>query len=62
MAYRLIIEMTDGSKINKCYEHEEFATNLYAMALFKKLAKYASVIDTSNGDILFEFGTKKELA
>lgn len=56
MAYRLYVELNDGNKIDTRYEHEEYATNLYATALFKKLAKCASVTDTMTGEILFEYG------
>lgn len=55
MAYRLYVELTDGNKIDKRYENEAYATNLYAMALFKKLAKRASVTDIDTGEILFEY-------
>lgn len=53
--YRLIINLNDGSKIDNKYNSEEIATNLYAMALFKKLATYAVIIDTTDNTKLFEF-------
>lgn len=53
--YRLKVELNNGEIIDKYYSDENIALNLYGLALFKKLAKYAMVYDTMEQSIIFEF-------
>ena len=55
MAYRLKISLKDGSSIDACYQNEEYALNLYGLALFKKLAKSAEVYDTDAHCTIFAY-------
>lgn len=55
MAYILNIEMTNGQFINKRFYTEEYATNLYLLAVVNKLAKRASVFDEDEHAFLFEY-------
>ena len=59
MAYRLKVLLNDNSVIDTVYQKEEYATNLYAMALFKGLAKSAEIIDTVDNETLFKFESNK---
>ncbi len=59
MAYHLKVLLNDNSVIDTVYQREEYATNLYAMALFKGLAKCAEIVDTENNQVLFHFETNK---
>ena len=55
MAYRLRIQMKDGSSINTCYQNEDYALNMYGLALFKKLAKRAEIYDTDENCTILAF-------
>ena len=55
MAYRLKAEFEDGTKVDTSYWKEEYAVNLYQMALLIKGLKYAQVYDESKNSILFEY-------
>lgn len=55
MAFQLKINMKDGTTINQCYQNEEYALNLYGLALVKKLAKSAEIYDTDEHCTIFKF-------
>ncbi len=55
MAYILNIELINGRFIIKRFHTEEYATNLYFLAVAKKLAKRASVFDEHEHAFLFEY-------
>ena len=59
MAFHLKVVLNDNSIIDHIYNNEDIACNLYAMALFKGLAKSATIVDTDSNDTLFKYESNK---